>query len=63
VSRQKIFLSLFVLSFLSVCLSSEATDPQTAWGKRVVDGDTLLLTNGERVRLIGVDTAEIPNRR
>jgi len=27
--------------------------------KRVVDGDTLLLTNGERVRLIGVDTPEI----
>ncbi len=27
--------------------------------KRVVDGDTLLLTNGERVRLIGVDTPEV----
>jgi len=26
--------------------------------KRVVDGDTLLLENGERVRLIGVDTPE-----
>lgn len=26
--------------------------------KRVVDGDTLLLSNGERVRLIGVDTPE-----
>jgi len=26
--------------------------------KRVVDGDTLLLTNGEYVRLIGVDTPE-----
>ena len=26
--------------------------------KRVVDGDTLLLTNGNRVRLIGVDTPE-----
>ncbi len=26
--------------------------------KRAVDGDTLLLTNGERVRLIGVDTPE-----
>ena len=30
------------------------------WAKveRVVDGDTLLLTNGEYVRLIGVDTPE-----
>lgn len=27
--------------------------------KRVVDGDTLLLENGERVRLIGIDTPEI----
>ena len=27
--------------------------------KRVVDGDTLLLTNGDRVRLIGVDTPEV----
>ncbi len=26
--------------------------------KRVIDGDTLLLTNGDRVRLIGVDTPE-----
>jgi micrococcal nuclease len=26
--------------------------------KRVIDGDTLLLSNGERVRLIGVDTPE-----
>jgi micrococcal nuclease len=26
--------------------------------KRVIDGDTLLLTDGERVRLIGVDTPE-----
>jgi endonuclease YncB( thermonuclease family) len=26
--------------------------------KRVIDGDTLLLTNSEYVRLIGVDTPE-----
>jgi micrococcal nuclease len=26
--------------------------------KRVIDGDTILLANGERVRLIGVDTPE-----
>jgi micrococcal nuclease len=26
--------------------------------KRVIDGDTLLLTDGEKVRLIGVDTPE-----
>lgn len=27
--------------------------------KRVVDGDTLVLENGERVRLIGIDTPEM----
>lgn len=27
--------------------------------KRVVDGDTILLENGERVRLIGIDTPEM----
>jgi len=27
--------------------------------KRVVDGDTLVLANGDRVRLIGIDTPEI----
>jgi endonuclease YncB( thermonuclease family) len=27
--------------------------------KRVVDGDTVLLSNGEKVRLIGVDTPEV----
>jgi endonuclease YncB( thermonuclease family) len=26
--------------------------------KRVVDGDTIMLESGERVRLIGVDTPE-----
>lgn len=32
--------------------------PRTAVVKRVIDGDTLLLETGERVRLIGVDTPE-----
>ena len=31
--------------------------------ERVVDGDTLLLTNGEYVRLIGVDTPETKHPR
>src|SRR5947209_15760724 len=30
--------------------------------ERVVDGDTLLLQSGERVRLIGVDTPETSTR-
>jgi micrococcal nuclease len=30
-----------------------------AQAERIIDGDTLLLTNGERVRLIGVDAPEM----
>jgi len=37
-----------------------ATAPETVdvFVKRVVDGDTLLLENGDRVRLLGIDTPE-----
>jgi micrococcal nuclease len=31
--------------------------------ERVIDGDTLVLENGERVRLIGVDTPETKDPR
>jgi len=55
----KILIHLFVLPFLAIPLFPQAADTQTGWVKRVVDGDTLLLTNGERVRLIGVDTPEV----
>jgi micrococcal nuclease len=34
------------------------TSPDNEYVQRVVDGDTLLLGTGERVRLIGVDTPE-----
>ncbi len=39
-------------------------EPRLARVKRVVDGDTLLLEDGERIRLFGVDTPEtkIPNQ-
>ncbi|MDP2968258.1 MAG: thermonuclease family protein [Deltaproteobacteria bacterium] len=47
---------LLILIFASLPTFSNAEDP--AMVKRVIDGDTLLLTNGERVRLIGVDTPE-----
>lgn len=37
----------------------DIADPeQTYVVERVIDGDTLLLTNGERLRLLGVDTPE-----
>jgi micrococcal nuclease len=46
--------------FLGGCGSAASSpgDPATAQVRRVVDGDTILLASGERVRLIGVDTPE-----
>jgi micrococcal nuclease len=44
---------------LGACGSaSSPSSPDTAAVRRVVDGDTILLTSGERVRFIGVDTPE-----
>jgi micrococcal nuclease len=49
---------LAVLAFAAGCGSSAPPASDTAQVRRVVDGDTILLTSGERVRLIGVDTPE-----
>jgi micrococcal nuclease len=47
---------VFLLSVFPFFLPS--SHAQTYTVQRVLDGDTLLLTNGEYVRLIGVDTPE-----
>lgn len=39
-------------------LIADAQDNPTAEVQRVVDGDTVIFTDGERVRLIGIDTPE-----
>ena len=39
-------------------LQKENENREAAFVKRVVDGDTFLLSNGERVRLLGIDTPE-----
>ena len=52
--EREIFIPFFVFLLLSVPLFFQA-----AWVKEAVDGDSLLLTNGERVRLIGADTPEV----
>ena len=47
---------LFIFLFLTVTFS-----PCYAWQGKVVgvaDGDTVVLANGEKIRLIGVDTPE-----
>src|SRR5205085_9204778 len=43
--------------------STPEHSPEFATVKRVVDGDTLLLDNEERIRLIGVDTTETKDPR
>jgi len=46
------------ISFSILILLLSLSHAQTYTVQRAVDGDTLLLTNGEYVRLIGVDTPE-----
>jgi endonuclease YncB( thermonuclease family) len=52
---------LILLPFLVFLLASLPSHSQNKFYtvKRVVDGDTLLLTNWERVRVIGTNTPEV----
>jgi micrococcal nuclease len=51
--------SIFVISVLILFFLLLSTSHAEIYKvKRVIDGDTLLLINGERVRLIGVNTPE-----
>ena len=54
------FKAIRILSIPILILLLTALLSAQDWVKveRVIDGDTLLLTNGEKVRLIGVDTPE-----
>lgn len=69
-SPTTVVLLLLVLAVSRLWQSSERSsvdftaESATAFVERVVDGDTLLLSGGPRVRLIGVDTPETkhPNR-
>ncbi|MFC1594667.1 thermonuclease family protein [Candidatus Omnitrophota bacterium] len=47
-----------LLLVLICCLVAVPLFAETHTVERVIDGDTLLLTNGERVRLIGIDCPE-----
>ena len=57
-------LRILILTTLLLVLSISCSNAQTFTCIRVVDGDTIILSNGERVRLIGVDTPETkhPNK-
>ncbi len=52
----KEMLLLIVLIFTSLCTQSESNE--TRFVSRVIDGDTIELEDGERVRLIGIDATE-----
>lgn len=57
-------LYLVILSFLIFIPFISHSNAQTYKVERVIDGDTLRLTNGEKVRLIGIDAPESkPNPR
>ncbi|MFH1837363.1 MAG: thermonuclease family protein [Candidatus Omnitrophota bacterium] len=47
-----------VLIVLILCATFSIAEPQWFVVKKVIDGDTIELWNGERVRYIGVDTPE-----
>ena len=59
----KRLLKIFLFTFLTLLLSTSCSNSQILKCTRVVDGDTIVLNNGERVRLIGVDTPETKHPR
>jgi len=42
-----------------IASKSQPVDYSNIFVKKVIDGDTLILSNGERVRFIGIDTPEL----
>lgn len=57
---KKYFLVLFIiLSVTFIVFITTKDTGQTLIIKKVIDGDTILLSNDEKVRLIGIDTPEI----
>jgi len=49
-----------LMLFLAPIFSQSALTEATV--SRVIDGDTVVLANGERVRFIGVDAPEVGDR-
>ena len=53
----KLWLSAIILFLLPLLACS--SPPETATVTRVIDGDTIIIDTGHRVRYIGIDTPEI----
>jgi micrococcal nuclease len=62
VDRLRKISSVYIV-FLLLVIFLSTSHAQTYVVQRVIDGDTLLLNNGERVRLIGADTPETKHPR
>jgi len=56
--KLKSFQIFLLLCLLITLLFTTSFSQDVVTVKRVIDGDTILLANGQRVRLIGVDTPE-----
>ncbi|MFC2060606.1 thermonuclease family protein [Chloroflexota bacterium] len=52
----RVCLSVIILFLVSLCSCSEP--PGIAQVTRVIDGDTIIIDTGQRVRYIGIDTPE-----
>lgn len=68
VLRKALFMSAFLLSFSNGFTSENCppptnTKPEQATVKWVYDGDTVLLTDKRKIRIIGVDTPEKKQRK
>ncbi len=53
------FWLVLTLFFLPACGPEQQHWPTESQVKRVIDGDTIELTTGERVRYLGIDTPEV----
>jgi len=51
-------LALFLIQIISACLSAQIFGQEFQFCDKVLDGDTFRTKNGEKIRLIGVDTPE-----
>jgi len=55
--KSRIWLLTIILFLIPLCACSSA--PATATVTRVIDGDTIIIDTGQRVRYIGIDTPEV----
>lgn len=59
-----LLIPILILSFLICPVYAQDNKAYTSQVKRVIDGNTIELINGEKVRLIGIDTPESkPNKK